>query len=65
MLGVNLDRDRDKAIQAVQDNLLSYPHVFDGKGWDNDIAALYRVHSIPTTYLLDEKLNIIAKGLRV
>lgn len=64
ILGVNLDNDRDKAVQAAEANLLSYPHVFDGKGWKNEVAILYRVHGIPQTYLLDQDLKIVAKSLR-
>ena len=64
ILGINLDSDREKAVQAAEENLLSYPHVFDGKGWENEVASLYRVHGIPKTYLLNADLNIVAKDLR-
>jgi hypothetical protein len=43
---------------------LDYRHVFDGGGWKNAVAVLYRVHGIPETYLLDPNLKILAKGLR-
>lgn len=64
IIGINLDSDRDKAVQAAEENLLTYPHVFDEGGWKNAVAVLYRVHGIPAIYLLDQDLNIVAKGLR-
>ena len=62
--GVNLDGDRDKAAQAAAAAVLDYPHVFDGQGWKNAVAALYRVQGIPQMYLLDKDLKIVAKNLR-
>jgi len=39
-------------------------HVSDLKGWDNRIAKLYGVSSIPHTVLLDKEGKIIEKNLR-
>ena len=64
IIGVNLDSDREKAVAAARDNQLEYPHLFDGGGWQNAVAVLYRVRAIPQTYLLDQDLNIVAKNLR-
>jgi thiol-disulfide isomerase/thioredoxin len=64
VIGINLDEKRDAAVDAASDELLEYPHVFDGGGWKNAVAVLYRVHGIPQTYLLDKDGKIVAKGLR-
>ncbi len=64
IIGVNLDDVKDKAVEAAKSELLAYPHAFDGKGWKNEVAVLYRVHSIPQTFLLDRELKIVARGLR-
>lgn len=64
IIGVNLDTKLEKAIEAANDEILDYAHVFDGKGWKNEIAQLYRVRGIPATFLLDQDLKIISKGLR-
>jgi thiol-disulfide isomerase/thioredoxin len=64
IVGINLDEDRKLALKAVKEGALNYCHVFDGKGWQNAVAVLYRVHGIPQTYLLDKDLNIVAVGLR-
>jgi len=64
VIGVNLDEDHTRAADAAKKEMLDYPHVFDGKGWENAVAVLYRVHGIPQTYLLDADLKIVAKDLR-
>lgn len=64
IIGVSLDSEKAAAQQAVADERLAYPHVFDGGGWENAVAKLYRVQSIPATYLLDADLKIVAKNLR-
>jgi hypothetical protein len=38
--------------------------VSDLKGWNNAAAALYKVSSIPMSFLIDEKGVIVAKNLR-
>ena len=64
LIGVTLDSDLSRAVAAAEQANLSYPHVFDGQGWKNAVALLYRVRGIPQTYLLDSQLRIVAKNLR-
>jgi S1-C subfamily serine protease/thiol-disulfide isomerase/thioredoxin len=64
VVGVTLDSDESKAIDAAKKASLTYSHVFDGKGWNNAVAQLYRVRGIPQVYLLDSQLKIVAKNLR-
>ena len=63
VIGINLDTDRDVAVQVAQDALLGYRHTFDGLAWKSALAQLYRVGGIPQTYLLDKDMKIVAKGL--
>jgi len=64
ILGVSLDRDRERWLQAIEKDGLTWPHVSDLKGWQNSVAKAYGVHSIPHTVLLDEEGRIIARNLR-
>jgi thiol-disulfide isomerase/thioredoxin len=64
VIGVNLDSELNKATDAARQAALTYPHVFDGRGWTSAVAMLYRVHGIPQVYLLDNQLKIIGKNLR-
>lgn len=64
ILGVSLDNNKDKWLQAIQDDQLTWTHVSDLKYWKNEVALQYGVKSIPANFLLDKEGKIIAKGLR-
>jgi len=64
VLGVSLDKDKNKWLQAIADDKLNWPHVSDLKFWQNEVAKLYQVSSIPQNYLLDPEGKIIGKNLR-
>lgn len=64
ILGVSLDRDKAKWLQAIEADGLTWKHVSDLKGWQNAVAQQYSVNSIPHTILLDAEGRIIARNLR-
>jgi len=64
VLGVSLDRDKNKWMQAIQEDNLTWTHVSDLGYWNNAAAKLYKVQSIPQNFLLDPKGKIIGKNLR-
>ncbi|HHM20572.1 MAG TPA: TlpA family protein disulfide reductase [Bacteroidetes bacterium] len=64
VLGVSLDRDKNRWLQAIERDGLIWNHVSDLKGWKNEAAKLYGVSSIPATVLLDREGKIIARNLR-
>jgi peroxiredoxin len=64
IIGVSLDRKKDRWLQAIEADGLAWPHVSDLKGWQNEVAQLYGVGSIPHTVLLDREGKIIAQKLR-
>lgn len=64
VLGVSLDRTKDRWVQAIEKDGLTWLHISDLKHWKSAYAALYGVRSIPDTVLLDAEGKIIARGLR-
>jgi thiol-disulfide isomerase/thioredoxin len=64
ILSVSLDEDKNKWIGAIKKDNLSWTHVSDLKGNENQAALLYGVKSIPANFLIDPQGKIIAKGLR-
>ncbi|WP_372776277.1 redoxin domain-containing protein [Mangrovibacterium sp.] len=64
ILGVSLDRDKDAWLKAINDDQLGWHHVSDLKYWQNEVAQLYGVSSIPHSILLDPDGKIVAKNLR-
>lgn len=64
ILGVSLDDDLLKWKNAIAADGLSWKHVSDLKGWENKVAVMYGVESIPQSFLLDTEGKIIAKSIR-
>ena len=64
ILGVSLDKEREKWLAAIEQDGLTWKHVSDLKGWSNEVADQYSVRSIPHTILLDAEGRILARGLR-
>ncbi len=65
VFSVSLDKNVDAWKAAIEKDGLKWDyHVSDLKGWSSEAAALYGVSSIPMSFLIDEKGEIIAKNLR-
>ena len=65
IFSVSLDQNKDAWMKAIQKDNLTWPyHVSDLGGWQSKPAQIYRVNSIPASYLLDENGVIIGKNLR-
>jgi peroxiredoxin len=64
ILGVSLDDNREDWLEAIEADGLKWKHVSDVQGWNNAVAKLYAVRSIPHTVLVGPDGVIIAKNLR-
>ena len=64
ILGVSLDSKKDRWINAIAQDGLTWPQISDLKGWKNEAAKMYGVRSIPTTLLLDAEGKIIGRNYR-
>ena len=64
VLGVSLDQQKEAWVQAIAKDKLTWTHVSDLQSWNNAVAQLYRVQSIPQNFLIDPKGKIVAKDLR-
>lgn len=64
ILGVSLDDDKDKWLEAIKKDKLTWQHVSDLKGWQSLAARDYNVNSIPANFLVDPNGIIIAANLR-
>lgn len=64
ILGVSLDKDETRWLDAIDADNLTWTQVSDLKGWQNEASNLYGVSSIPANFLLDPDGVIVAKDLR-
>ena len=64
ILSVSLDQAKPAWLSAIKMDGLIWNHVSDLKGWNNEVAALFHIQSIPQNLLIDPDGRIIAKNLR-
>lgn len=66
VVGVSLDNPgaRDKWLEAIRKDKLTWTQLSDLKGWESSAAKLYGIMGIPMNFLLYPEGRIIAKGLR-
>ena len=64
VLGVSLDQDKNKWLEAIKKDNLTWTHVSDLKYWNNAVAVQFGIQSIPASFILDPNGKIIAKDLR-
>jgi peroxiredoxin len=66
VLGVSLDQENKKEawVKAINDDGLVWNHVSDLKYWNNAVAKLYAIRSVPQNFLIDPKGKIVAANLR-
>ena len=66
VLGVSLDRanGRDAWLKAIEADGLAWTQVSDLKFWNNEVAKLYGIQSIPQNFLVGPDGRIVAKNIR-
>jgi len=65
ILGVSLDQSgaKDRWMDAIHKDGLTWTHVSDLKYWENEVAKQYGIRAIPQNLLLDPGGKIVAKNL--
>jgi peroxiredoxin len=53
IIGISLDQSREKLIGYLEKEGITWPQFFDGNGWENWVAKMYGINSIPRMYLID------------
>lgn len=66
IISISLDRENQKSrwIKAIEKDNLSWYNVSNLKYWQDPVALMYNITSIPATFILDDKGTIIATRLR-
>jgi peroxiredoxin len=64
VIGISLDMDEQRLRSFLKTKEIPWAQYFDGKGWQNKLAAKYGIQSIPATFLLDGEGKIIGQDLR-
>lgn len=61
ILGVSLDKEKEKWEKAIKDDKLTWYHVSDLGFWNNEVSKMYCVKFIPQSILVDQNGVIIKR----
>lgn len=64
ILSVSLDDKKQNWLAAIKEDKLNWLHVSDLNGWNNELAKMFNIRSIPDNFLIDQNGMILARGLR-
>ena len=66
IISVSLDRagQKERWLKAIETDNMNWHHVSNLKFWNEPVAKMYSVSSIPATFILDENGKIVANKLR-
>ena len=64
ILGVSLDQSEASFRGYIERQGITWPQIFDGKGWRSPVGQQYGINSIPATFLLDRDGTIRHRDLR-
>jgi peroxiredoxin len=63
ILGVSVDGDKVKWLDAIKKDGLTWTQVSDLKGWDNDARKVYGISGVPANFLISPEGKIIGSHL--
>ena len=62
ILSVSLDSKKESWMAAIHHDKLTWKNVSDLHFWNNEVAILYGISSVPQNFLIDPKGKIVAKN---
>ena len=63
ILGVSVDGDKGKWMEAIKKDGLTWPQISDLKGWDNEARKVYGISGVPANFLVSPDGKIIGTHL--
>lgn len=64
IIGVSMDDNRAKWIDAIKKDGLPWINISDLKAWKGEVSKLYDITGIPALFILDEHNNIIGRNIK-
>lgn len=63
ILGVSVDHDKAKWLEAIKKDGLTWPQVSDLKGWESDARKVYGISGVPANFLISPEGKILGSHL--
>ena len=55
IIGISLDKEKEKLDEFVSKQELAWPQHFDGFGWESKMAQKFEIAAIPAVWIVDKK----------
>ena len=64
VVGVSLDESEAELREYIKEHDMLWPQIFDGKGWETELARYFSINSVPSQWLIDRDGTILSVGTR-
>lgn len=64
VIGVSLDENENEIREFTEEHEIPWPQIFDGKGWESELAQFFGVTKVPSQWLIDKDGTIISVDTR-
>lgn len=64
VIGVSLDENEAELREFIEEHNIPWFQIFDGKGWESELARYFGINSVPSQWLIDRDGKIISVSTR-
>ena len=64
IIGVSLDESEAELREFIQEHDIPWLQIFDGKGWESELARYFGINSVPSQWLIDRDGKILSVSTR-
>ena len=64
IIGVNLDESEAELREFIEEHDIPWLQIFDGKGWESELARYFGINSVPSQWLIDRDGKILSVSTR-
>ena len=64
VIGVSLDESEAELREFIEEHDIPWLQIFDGKGWESELARYFGINSVPSQWLIDRDGKILSVSTR-
>ena len=64
VIGVSLDENETDLREFIEEHDIPWLQIYDGKGWDSELARYFGINSVPSQWLIDRDGKILSVSTR-
>lgn len=64
VIGVSLDESEAELREFIEEHNIPWLQIFDGKGWESELARYFGINSVPSQWLIDRDGKILSVRTR-